>query len=131
MAWKYDIPTGNMYTPQGERLATCYSGGNCGANPDGVNNPSMMGVKCIGPIPVGRYTFGAPVEHSKLGAFAIPLIPDPSSDMLGRGEFYCHGDVVGKFQSASEGCIVAPPTTRHAMIDSGDHQLDVVNGVAP
>ena len=83
------------------------------------------GLKNIGPLPEGIYTFGTPVDHSHLGAFAIPLIPDPANNMLGRGGFYLHGDTV-QYQAASEGCIIQPLPTRDACWASPDHQLQVV-----
>jgi hypothetical protein len=46
--------------------------------------------------------------------------------MKGRGGFYLHGDLAGHYESASEGCIVQPRTTREAAWSSPDHQLKVV-----
>ena len=126
MPWTYEITTGHLYSPDGNLISTGYAGGNCGKNPEGVNNPDMCGVKGVGPLPPGLYTFGTPVEHSQLGAFAIPLEPDDHNVMLGRGGFYLHGDVAGEFQAASEGCIIMPPATRHACAASEDQQLRVV-----
>jgi hypothetical protein len=126
MAWKYRISTGELYSPDGNLIGIGYAGGNCGKNPEGINNVDMQECKSIGPLPVGLYTFGTPVEHSHLGAFAIPLIPDPANEMHGRSAFYMHGDVVGAPRTASEGCIIMPPTARHACHASKDQQLQVV-----
>lgn len=126
MPWIFAIVDGKIYDPTGTFVSTAYSGGDCGKRPDGVDNPDDEGVADVGPLPEGLYTFGVPVEHSKLGAFAIPLIPDPGNEMHGRKDFYCHGDLAGKYEAASEGCIIAPPNTRHAMWDSADHQIRVV-----
>jgi hypothetical protein len=123
--WVFEITTGNMYDSNGKLVSKGYAGGNCGKNPEGINNPDDEGLKNIGPLPEGIYTFGTPVEHSQLGAFAIPLIPDPANNMLGRGGFYLHGDTV-QYQSASEGCIIQPRPTRDACWASPDHQLQVV-----
>jgi len=125
MPWLFEITTGDFYSPQGQFVSRGYAGGNLGKNPEGKDNPADEGLKNIGPLPEGFYTFGTPVEHSQLGAFAIPLIPDASNNMLGRGGFYLHGDtpIPG---NASEGCVVQPPTTRHAAWDSPDHRLQVV-----
>ena len=77
--WAFEITTGNMYDPNGKLVSSGYAGGNCGKNPEGIDNPDDEGLKNIGPLPEGIYTFGTPVEHSQLGAFAIPLIPDPAT----------------------------------------------------
>lgn len=125
MAWTFEITTGKLYNPDGTFAAQGYSGGNCGKNPEGIDNPADECIKDVGPLPEGLYTFGTPVAHSQLGAFAIPLIPDPSNNMMGRGDFYMHGDTAVP-GDASEGCIIMPPDTRHACAGSADNQLTVV-----
>lgn len=126
MTWIYSQSSGKLFDPSGARVATGYAGGNCGKNPEGVNNHDMQGVKSIGPLPCGTYTFCEPVLQSHLGPFAIPLIPDPSNDMMDRGGFFCHGDKIGEFQSASEGCMIFARAIRESMWASDDHQLQVV-----
>jgi len=123
--WQFEITTGKMHEPSGAVVDIGYAGGNQGRNPEGVNNPADESLKDIGPLPEGTYTFGEPVEHSKLGPFAIPLIPDPSNDMHGRGDFYCHGDTASLDHSASEGCIIMSRKTRDAMWSSDDHTIQV------
>ena len=125
MTWRFEQDTGNIFDPTGELAGTGYAGGNCGANPEGINNHSMQDIPLIGPIPLGLFTMGEPVEHSQLGPFAIPLIPDPANEMFGRGGFYCHGDTAIPMR-ASEGCIVQVPDVRHAMWASADHEVEVV-----
>ena len=125
MTWAYQQSTGNDYDPAGALIATGYSGGNCGMNKEGVNNPSLQAAHCVGPLPIGIYTFGTPINHPKLGPFAIPLIPDPANTMFGRAVFYIHGDTSACNQSASEGCIILPRAIREAMWNSPDHQLTV------
>jgi len=125
MTWTFESGSGKFYDPQGEHIATGYAGGNCGKNPEGINNPEMQAVKGIGPLPEGVYTLGEPVEHSQLGAFAIPLKPDPSNDMMGRGGFYFHGDSK-EYECGSEGCIVMAPSIRHQVWESDDHTITVV-----
>jgi len=126
MAWLYCNSTGGLRDPLDNFVENGYAGGNCGKNPEGVNNPAMCGVKDIGPLPCGTYTMGTPIEHSHLGPFAIPLTPSPDNDMMDRGGFYCHGDVAGKFRCASEGCIILSRDTRNAMWVSADHQIQVI-----
>lgn len=123
--WTFEQSTGKLYNPNGAHIATGYAGGNCGKNPEGVNNPDMQDVKCIGPLPADRYTFGEPVEHSHLGAFAIPLIPDAGNDMIGRSRFYMHGDTTPP-GNASEGCIIMPRPIRESCAASKDNQIEVV-----
>ena len=124
--WTFEIVNGKMHEPSDAVVDIGYAGGNQGKNPEGVNNPADEGLKDIGPLPEGLYTFGEPIEHSKLGAFAIPLIPDPGNDMHCRGDFYCHGDTAALDHSASEGCIIMSRPTREAMWASADHTLQVV-----
>ena len=115
-----------MLDPAGTVVATGYAGGNCGHNPEGKNNPEMQGVKGIGPLPEGVYTLGTPVEGSHLGAFAVPLLPAPTNNMLGRGSFYLHGDTTPG-GNASEGCIIMPRAVRQAIVASGE-TITVVRG---
>jgi hypothetical protein len=126
--WTFEQSTGHLRDADGELVATGYAGGNCGKNPDGVNNPDMQYQSCIGPLPEGLYIFGQPIEQSHLGPFAIPLIPDESNQMFNRGHFYIHGDNAGGNNSASEGCIIMPRSVRNEMWASLDHALQVVRG---
>lgn len=124
MSWTYGQNTGNLYRPDGTLEAKCYAGGNEGKNPEGINNHDMQDVKKVGPLPVGTYKFGTPIEHSKLGPFAIPLIPDDDNEMFGRGDFFMHGDTTPSGK-ASEGCIIAPHATRVKCDASDDDSLEV------
>lgn len=125
MNWKFVIKTGTLFDPSGKKVWSGYAGGNCGKNPEGKNNPDMCNVKNVGPLPPGWYTFGTPVLQSHLGPFAIPLIPDASNDMMGRGDFYCHGDTTPS-GNASEGCIIMPRFVRNAMHESPFNRIQVV-----
>ena len=125
MPWVYEIMSGNLYDPTGKFVYRGYSGGDQGRHPEGVNNPDDEGLKNIGPLPEGLYTFGTPVEHTHLGPYAIPLTPDPSNDMKGRSGFFMHGDTVA-YHAASEGCIIMPKTVRENCKTSQDQQIHVV-----
>src|SRR5579872_4479298 len=120
MPWTYEITTGRFFNPDGEEVSRGYAGGDCGKRPEGRNNPDMCDVPNVGPLPPGYYTFGEPVEHSQLGAFAIPLTPDPENEMYGRRGFYLHGDTISAPGNASDGCIVQPRPTREAAHESPD-----------
>lgn len=124
--WTFEISTGKFFDPTGAFVSKGYAGGNEGKNPEGINNPEMTGVKDIGPLPEGLYTMGEPVEHSRLGPFAVPLTPDPANEMFGRGGFFCHGDTAALDHSASEGCIILPRAIRELAWNSSDHRLQVV-----
>jgi hypothetical protein len=125
MAWKYFQRTGVLCDSQGCGKATGYAGGNCGKNPEGKNNPEMQNIPDVGPLPRGTYTMLAPVPHPKLGPLAIPLKPDPSNEMFGRGGFYCHGDSIENPGNVSEGCIVMPLWIRAMLATSQDRVIVV------
>ena len=124
--WTFEQKTGRLLH-NGQLIATGYAGGNCGKNPEGINNPDMQSVHNIGPLPQGKYTFGVPVSQSHLGPYAIPLSPDPNNQMFGRSGFFCHGDTAIPRQ-ASEGCIIMPRAIRNVIGASPDKDLEVVSG---
>jgi len=123
MQWKYNQETGHLYDPDGAMVAIGYAGGDGGKRPDGVNSHALQNVPNVGPLPCGIYTFGEPVEHSQLGPFAIPLIPDPGNEMFGRSGLYCHGDTFAMNHSASDGCMIMPHQIRTDMWESEVHTL--------
>lgn len=124
--WTYEQTSGRLYDPEGNLRATGYAGGNCGKNPEGINNHAMQGFRSIGPLPVGFYTFGVMVHpHPHLGAYALKLIPDADNEMFGRSLFYMHGDTPQP-RCASEGCIIMPRQVRLACGESDDRRLQVV-----
>jgi hypothetical protein len=123
--WIYDQVSGKLYAPNGAFVAQGYAGGNGGKNPEGINNHAMQHVKSIGPLPVGVYTFDQVVMQSKLGPFAIPLIPDSSNEMFGRGHFYVHGDT-NPSGKASEGCMIQARAIRERMYNSDCKQIVVI-----
>lgn len=126
--WKFDSSTGWLYDPNDEPIEQGYAGGALGTRPDAVNNKAYQYTPLIGPLPVGIYTMGTPVEGTHLGPLAIPLTPDPDNTMGGRSSFYLHADLIGKvgLRAASEGCIVMSHATRLLVSQSTDRQLQVV-----
>lgn len=92
-------------------LGNGYSGnGQC------INDPVFTWLYNHGPIPVGKYLIGAPVDiPASVGHFAIPLEPLPENNMFGRTGFYCHGDNPQMNHTASDGCIVTGPQVRLVM----------------
>lgn len=85
----------------------------------------MQNVKGIGPLPVGKYTIGAPYNHPTVGKYAMPLLPDPANEMFGRNSFFMHGDSVEHPGLASHGCIIQARDIREKVWTSNDHALVV------
>lgn len=126
MTWLYEQTSGRLYDPDKNFKAKGYSGGNCGKNPEGVNNHEMQNCHGIGPLPVGIYRMTQLIlNHPHLGPFVIVLEPDPANEMFGRGDFRIHGDT-NPAGNASEGCIIMPRSVREDMWHSDDHVLEVV-----
>ena len=120
--WQYEQCTGQLRNADGAMVATGYAG-----HGPGVNNPAMQACADVGPLPQGLYSLGAPIDHPKLGPFAIPLVPHAENTMFGRGGFYIHGDEIAHAgeELASHGCIVLPHDAREAIWNRGDHVLKV------
>ena len=126
MTWTFVQASGKLLNPQGQYVVTGYAGGNCGKNPEGINNTSMEEVGCIGPLPRGTYIINDPQDSAKLGPYAMSLSPNPANKMFGRSGFFIHGDSVTKPRGASEGCIILPRQIREEIHASGDHTIIVV-----
>lgn len=124
--WTYKQSTGELLDPTGQHVANGYAGGNCGQNPEGVNNPKMQDMKHIGPLPVGKYDLGEVIAESHLGPYVIPLIAHPENEMYGRSGFYMHGDNAKLNKSASEGCIIMPRIVRVRVYGSDDRTIEVI-----
>jgi hypothetical protein len=133
MSLQYIQRTGELLV-NGSFFALCYAG-----HGPGVNNPDMQMVHSTGPLPVGHYRIGVPVDNTHLGPCAMPLDPFEDNEMFGRKDFFIHADKMDAFtnpRAASEGCIVPMFTqTRTAravreyiaeMVHAGDNQLTVV-----
>ena len=126
MTWDFHQSTGAINRPDGTLADTAYSGGDAGLFPEGINNPAFEAIQNKGPLPQGFYTIGEPIDHTRLGPFAMPLTPDMDNEMYGRGGFYIHGDNERMNRSGSDGCIVVDPQTRHEIWGSDDHRLQVI-----
>lgn len=146
MSWVYHQASAYINDSKGSQYHGLYAG-----RGEGKNNPILQDVRegtrwnetarlwvpvdgltanDFGPLPCGLYTINPPVDTTTHGPYVMWLTPDPSNDMAGRSEFGIHGDrisALGKFL-ASEGCIVAPPATRHIIGNqlSIDNKLQVV-----
>jgi len=122
MCWLYEQVSGRMVSQDGEIIASGYSGAG-----NGRNNPTEENIQEVGPIPEGFYDMLEPIDSGKLGPYAIPLIPDAENNMLGRSNFYIHGD--NATHTASEGCIILARFARERLWQSGDHRLQVVKEI--
>lgn len=122
MPWVFVQSAGVVYGPSGAIAFSGYSGN--GADKD---NPEAQFVKEHGPIPVGGYTIGAPIDGTSLGPCALPLTPDPTNVMQGRDGFFIHDDSLSHPGQASDGCLVTVGvSTRKTIWASPDHRLVVV-----
>ena len=119
--WTYSQTDGRVTKEGVGILATGYSGAG-----DGKNNPAMQEIKDKGPIPCGRYTIEEPRDTARHGRYAMPLVPDPYTNLFGRDLFWIHGDSVEHPGEASEGCLILPRFARERIWQSGDHDLQVV-----
>lgn len=128
--WTFEQSSGRLYDETGYHAGTGYAGGNCGKNPEGINNPSMQNIPRVGPLPVGVYKAGKVFMQSKLGPFAVELVPDASNEMFGRGGFFMHGDTTPS-GNASEGCIIMPRQVREEFFNSADSTVMVVEHFTP
>lgn len=118
--WTYEQSTGRLLHDN-ERIAIGYSGAE-----DGKNNPALQDQHNVGPIPVGNYSIGAPVDTVTHGPYVLPLTPDAGNEMFGRAGFLMHGDSVVHPGTASQGCIIMPRMVREQVWNSGDNGLTVV-----
>lgn len=121
--WIYAQKSGHLFR-DGSLVATGYSG-----SMHGKNCPELEGIRSVGPIPRGKWLIaGPPVTSPRTGPITLTLIPQFGTELFGRdgSSFRMHGDSIAEPGTASEGCIVMPPTTRQAVWDSGDRQLLVI-----
>jgi hypothetical protein len=97
---RYEIKTGKLFTDDG-LVGVGWAG-----HSEGKNNPDMQNVRETGPLPVGIYTVGDPINSPRLGPLAFPLTPDPSNKMYGRSGFYLHAPSISHPAMSSDGCII-------------------------
>jgi hypothetical protein len=122
--WVYEQATGRLFLSDGtyyDYIATGYSGSD---RDGGKNNPDKQCEQDIGPLPRGTYTIGHPRPGPS--PFSLPLTPDPSNNMCGRGDFLIHGDSIAAPGTASHGCIIMGRPVRERIASSGCDQLSVV-----
>jgi len=126
MSWTYHQSTGRLLHNGHLVDAHGYSGHGVWKNIPGAQNRRNEG-----PIPQGRYLIGAPFNnpsrsgHHGTGPYSIRLTPASGNHMFGRSAFLIHGDSISAPGTASDGCIILGIHTRHTIIASGDHDLEV------
>ena len=129
MNLNYSQSTGQMTKDDGTLVATGFAGNNSrpGVNPkhlQGMNNPDMQSVHCIGPLPQGTYTVGTWGLHHPVGPNSAPLT-QTSGETFGRNAFFIHGPGDTDPMNSSEGCICIHMPDRQKVIDLNPDQITV------
>lgn len=117
----FSVGKGMLYAADGSVIGPAYSGA-----PGHVDVATDDGLKALGPIPLGMWQIGTPFDDQHLGPFAMRLTPCDGTETLGRGSFLIHADNAKHNQTASEGCIIAPPLERRQVWQDPDHLISVV-----
>ena len=118
----YIQSTGQLYGSNGAQIGKGFAGHDT-MHIRGFNNPEAQTARGIGPLPVGIYTLGTPIDDPHLGPFAIPLIPDPRNQMFSRAGFFMHGENLKHPLLSSDGCIIQNRKTREAADADPSDQL--------
>lgn len=132
--WTYE-QTGHLITPDGMPSAhTWYSG-----HAEHANKPQDEGLKGLGPLPRGTYTFGELVRNTHMGPVAIHLVPDSTTrssiQSMGRDpdSFFAHSGDVARDHNASAGCLVCMDGISGVLSlwGSTDRTLRCISGLGP
>lgn len=115
----YEIASGVLRIPALNYEANCSAGRGAG-----LNNPLMVDVRNVGPLPPGVYSVRLEASR-KFRRPAFRLLPKRGNQMHGRSGFWIHGGTV------SHGCILATLPVRQAIQDFGVRTLTVVASVRP
>lgn len=124
--WTWDQSAGEL------RRDGAFVGKGYAGNGRGKNNPSLQGVRGVGPLPRGKWKLTGVYNSKNTGPYTVTLhavdaVPgDDTHQPTGRGAFRIHGDSIKNPGTASRGCIVLPRVLRERMWKSGDHDLEVV-----
>ncbi len=131
--WIYK-QTGHLITPDGVPAAhSWYSG-----HGEHANKPEDEGLKGLGPLPRGHYTFGQTlIRNTHMGPVAIHLVPDAATrvyiESLGRDpdSFYAHSGDKARDLLASAGCLVSLDGVAPVMSlwSSADDVLQCISGL--
>lgn len=117
-----------LIVKDGKLFAHAYSGRNEGEQL-GKNNPALVQVRNVGPIPPGTYEIaGPPFDSATHGPYCLLLKPKIGTNTFGRTGFMWHGDSIKRPGDASHGCVVSNRYSREMAWESGDRTLKVVGG---
>lgn len=119
--WTYEVKTGKLYGPDGEYVASGYSG--MGA---AKNNPLMEQAVGQGPTPRGTYTIGPARTSPNTGPITMNLDPQEGTNVFGRSLFRIHGDSIQHPGDASHGCLILNRTVRQEIAASTVRDLHVI-----
>ena len=93
--------------------------------PGHVNKPDDCALVGLGPLPVGVYQMGPPIDDPDVGQFAIPLT-QIQGNTYNRSAFLWHGDNASKApESSSRGCPISPRSVREIGAADPDQLLTV------
>jgi len=107
--------TGHVTDDSGTIIAHGYAGNNKDPKHLGKNNPELQGMKCVGPLPQGKYTIGKWGDHGEVGPNSAPLT-QIEGETFGRNDFLIHGPGGEDPANCSKGCIVIPHDERMKVI---------------
>jgi len=118
--WVYIQRSGELYTPEGRRLAVGNSGEQAQRD---FGRPVLQNIPHKGPIPCGLWKMGFSTYGR--GLFTIPLTPVKHS-AHGRSNLCIHGDGVPRFTAEAYGGIVLPENARRRLAGSNVRYLKVI-----
>lgn len=118
--WTYKISRGEL--SNGEITFLGYSG----AFGVGQNSIAHIHLACIGPIPLGTWRIGTPIDSPRMGPLSIPLVACGGTETFGRNGFYAHGDNAAHPGHSSDGCIIASHAARVALAKSVGQNIQVI-----
>lgn len=100
-------------------------------NHAGKNNPDMVAIRNIGPLPPGWYEIGEPFTNPATGPFSMRLTPHDDNKMYGRDAFLIHGPTRDRerYGEESKGCVVSPRPIRERLHQLHPAWLRVISGV--
>jgi hypothetical protein len=117
--WTYHQASGALWHDR-ILVDTGYSG-----HGPGKDCPADEALPFVGPLPRGLWHIGTQRTDPRLGAIAMPLTPDPTTDTHAREGFWIHGDSIQHPGQASEGCLCLSRPARAAIALSQDTLLTV------
>jgi RHS repeat-associated protein len=128
--WEYSQKSGDLTYVDDKTGQRTWVGKGYSGHGEGLNNPSKVDVRDVGPIPQGWWTIGPPFAGAQ-GSPEFHLTPN-SDTVIPPGRnptsFYIHADNAAQNFTASKGCPVLgrTPDIRLRIKRSHDRRLEVV-----